>query len=49
MVNTVVMFYDYLLRHEGMKNQLPEKLVRFVRNPGRNYRASCMGLQRIGW
>jgi len=44
MVDTVVMFYDYLLRHEGMKNQLPEKLVRFVRNPGRNYRSFLHGI-----
>jgi len=44
MVDTVVMFYDYLLRHEGMENQLSEKLVKFVRNPGRNYRSFLHGI-----
>lgn len=43
-VDTVVMFYDYLLRHEGMENQLSEKLVRFVRDPGRNYRRFLHGI-----
>lgn len=27
MIDTAVMFYDYLLRHEGMENQLSEKMV----------------------
>lgn len=44
MVDTVVMFYDYLLRHEGMENKLSEKLVKFVRNPGRNYRSFLHGI-----
>lgn len=44
MVDTVVMFYDYLLRHGGMENQLPEKLVKFIRNPGRNYRSFLHGI-----
>jgi len=43
-IDTVVMFYDYLLRHEGMENQLSEKLVKFVRNPGRNYRSFLHGI-----
>lgn len=44
MVDTVVMFYDYLFRHEGMENQLSEKLVKFVRDPGRNYRSFLHGI-----
>lgn len=44
MVDTVVKFYDYLLRHEGMENQLSEKLVKFVRDPGRNYRSFLHGI-----
>lgn len=44
MIDTVVMFYDYLLRHEGMENRLSEKLVKFVRDPGRNYRSFLHGI-----
>lgn len=44
MVDTVVMFYDYLLRHEGMENRLSEKLAKFVRDPGRNYRSFLHGI-----
>lgn len=44
MVDTVVMFYDYLLRHEGMENRLSEKLVKFIRDPGRNYRSFLYGI-----
>ncbi|MDD4460267.1 MAG: tyrosine-type recombinase/integrase [Proteiniphilum sp.] len=44
MIDTAVMFYDYLLRHEGMENQLSEKMVKFVRAPGRNYRSFLHGI-----
>jgi integrase len=44
MVDTVVMFYDYHLRHEGMENQLSEKLVKFIRDPGRNYKSFLHGI-----
>jgi integrase/recombinase XerD len=44
MVDTVVMFYDYLLRHDGMENLLSEKLVKFIRDPGRNYRSFLHGI-----
>jgi integrase len=43
-IDTVVMFYDYLLRHEGMENHLSEKLVKFVKDPGRNYRSFLNGI-----
>lgn len=44
MIDTAVRFYDYLLRHEGMENQLSEKMVKFVRDPGRNYRSFLHGI-----
>lgn len=44
MIDTVVMFYDYLLRHDDMENLLSEKLVKFVRDPGRNYRSFLHGI-----
>ena len=31
MIDTVVMFYDYLLRHDDMENLLSEKLMKFIR------------------
>ncbi|MCD8015866.1 MAG: tyrosine-type recombinase/integrase [Lachnospiraceae bacterium] len=43
-IDTVVSFYDYLLRHEGMENRLSEMLVKFVRDPGRNYRSFLHGI-----
>jgi site-specific recombinase XerD len=43
-IDTTVMFYDYLLRHEGMENHLSEKLVKFVRDPGRNYKSFLRGI-----
>lgn len=44
MMDTVVMFYDYLMRHDDMENRLPEKLVKFVKDPGRNYRSFLHGI-----
>lgn len=43
-IDTTVMFYDYLLRHDGMENHLSERLVKFVRDPGRNYRSFLHGI-----
>lgn len=43
-IDTVVAFYDYLLRHEEMENRLSEMLVKFVRDPGRNYRSFLHGI-----
>ena len=43
-IDTVVSFYDYLLRHEGMENRLPEMLVKFVHDPGKNYRSFLHGI-----
>lgn len=43
-VDTVVMFYGYLVRHEEMENRLSERLVKFVREPGRNYKSFLHGI-----
>lgn len=43
-VDTVVAFYDYLLRHEGLENRLSEKLVVFINNPSRPYRSFLYGI-----
>jgi integrase/recombinase XerD len=44
MIDTTIKFYDYLLRHEGMENHLSEKTVKFVNDPGRNYRSFLYGI-----
>jgi len=43
-VDTVVAFYDYLVRHEEYETSLPEKLVKFIKMPGRNYRSFLAGI-----
>ncbi len=43
-VDTVVSFYDYLTRHLEYEGKLPEALVKFIRNPGRNYRGFLYGI-----
>jgi len=43
-IDTVIAFYDYMMRHEGMENNLSEKLVRFIQNPGKNYRSFLYGI-----
>lgn len=43
-VDTVIAFYDYQLKHEGMENRLSEKLVVFVKNPTRAYRGFLYGI-----
>jgi len=43
-VDTVIGFYNYLLLHDGLENQLSEKLVRFVKNPGGSYRSFLYGI-----
>ena len=48
MIDTVVMFYDYLLRHDDMENLLSEKLVKFVRIQAEITGVSFMELQRTG-
>ena len=43
-VDTVIAFYDYLMRHEEVENRLSEKLVTFVKNPSRSYRSFLYGI-----
>ena len=43
-VDTVLGFYNYLLLHEEYENQLSQKLIKFVRNPQKNYRAFLNGI-----
>ena len=43
-IDTVVAFYDYLVRHDEYENGLPEKLVKFIKMPGRNYRSFLAGI-----
>lgn len=43
-IDTVVAFYDYLTRHGEYEEKLPEALVKFIRNPGRNYRGFLHGI-----
>lgn len=43
-VDTVIAFYDYLMRHDGLENRLSEKLVVFVKNPSPAYRSFLYGI-----
>jgi integrase/recombinase XerD len=43
-VDTVVTFYDYLMRHTEYEGKLPEALVKFIKNPCRNYRKFLHGI-----
>ena len=43
-VDTVIAFYDYLMRREGLENSLSEKLVKFFRNATKNRRRFLYGI-----
>lgn len=43
-VDTVVAFYEYLVRHEEYERDLPAALVKFVKAPGRHYRSFLYGI-----
>ena len=43
-VDTVIAFYDYLIRRGGLENRLSEKLVKFVSNPCRDYKGFLYGI-----
>lgn len=43
-VDTVLMFYDYILRHEKYNNDISEKLKRFVTSPSRNFKGFLYGI-----
>lgn len=43
-VDTVIAFYDYLMRHDGMENRLSQKLTVFIKNPSPAYRSFLYGI-----
>jgi len=43
-IDTVIAFYDYLMRRGGLDNNLSEKLVKFIQNPNRAYRRFLHGI-----
>lgn len=43
-VDTVIAFYDYLMRRDGLENRLSEKLAAFIKNPGPAYRSFLYGI-----
>jgi integrase len=43
-IDTVIAFYDYLMRREGLENRLSEKLVKFFHNSTRNRRSFLYGI-----
>lgn len=43
-VNTVLAFYDYILRHEEYSNNISDKLKKFVSTPSRNFKGFLHGI-----
>lgn len=43
-VNTVLTFYDYILRHEEYSNNISERLRKFVTVPSRNFKGFLYGI-----
>ena len=43
-VNTVLAFYDYILRHEEYSNNISERLKKFVSTPSRNFKGFLYGI-----
>ncbi|OPD34212.1 transposase [Clostridium botulinum] len=43
-VNTVLAFYDYILRHEKYSNNISDRLKRFVSIPSRNFKGFLYGI-----
>lgn len=43
-LDTVIGFFNYLLLHDDLENTLSEKLVKFVRTPGKGYRSFLHGI-----
>jgi len=43
-VDTVIAFYDYMMRREGLENRLSEKLAKFILNPNKNRRSFLYGI-----
>lgn len=43
-INTVLMFYDYILRHEEYSNNVSERLKKFVSTPSRSFKGFLYGI-----
>ncbi|WP_331482170.1 site-specific integrase [Paraclostridium ghonii] len=43
-VDTVLMFYDYILRHEEYSNNVSERLKKFVTSSSRNFKGFLYGI-----
>lgn len=43
-VNTVLTFYDYILRHEEYSNNISDRLKKFVATPSRNFKGFLYGI-----
>ena len=43
-VNTVLAFYDYILRHEEYSNNISDRLKKFVTTPSRNFKGFLYGM-----
>ena len=43
-IDTVIAFYDYLMRHDGLENRLSERLMVFIKNPSPAYRSFLYGI-----
>ena len=43
-VNTVLSFYDYILRHEEYSNNISDRLKKFVSTPSRNFKGFLYGI-----
>lgn len=43
-VNTVLMFYDYILRHEEYSNDVSERLKKFITSSSRNFKGFLYGI-----
>lgn len=43
-VNTVLAFYDYILRHEKYSNNISDRLKKFVSTPSRNFKGFLYGI-----
>ncbi len=43
-VNTVLVFYDYILRHEEYSNNISDRLKKFVATPSRNFKGFLYGI-----
>lgn len=43
-INTVLAFYDYILRHEEYSNNISDRLRKFVSTPSRNFKGFLYGI-----